>query len=89
MGKNEDRTQSETSEFGKHMKEAGRAAAKQWKSLIPPEFWEHGRIARREMLLAMRSLVDIAIEHLEEKEGSSSKRSSKPAPSRKAKVEVQ
>ena len=86
MGK-EEKTKSETSEFGKHVKEAGRAAVKQWKSLIPPEFWEHGHIARRETLLAMRSLVDVAIERLEDKGSSST--SSKPNPPRKAKVEVE
>lgn len=85
MGK-EEKAQPEPSEFGKHIKEAGRAAAKQWKSLIPPEFWEHGRVARRETLLAMRSLVDVAIEHLEEKGEAPAK---KPAPQRKAKSEVE
>jgi hypothetical protein len=84
----EEKIRSETSEFGKHLKEAGRAAFKQWKSLVPPEFWEHGRIARRETLLAMRSLVDVAIERLEEK-GSSAPASSKPNLPRKAKVEVE
>jgi hypothetical protein len=84
----EERTRSETSEFGKHLKGAGRAAVNQWKSLFPPEFWEHGRVARRETLLAMRSLVDVAIQRLEEK-GSSPSVSSKPTPPRKAKVEVE
>lgn len=79
--------EKERSEFGKHIKEAGRAAVKQWKSLMPPEFWEHGRIARRETLLALRSLVDVAIERLEDK--GSSAPSNKPAPPRKAKVEVE
>ncbi len=86
MGK-EEKAQPETSEFGKHVKEAGRAAAKQWKSLIPPEFWEHGRIVRRETLLAMRSLVDAAINRLEEK--GTTAPTSKPAAPRKAKVEVE
>jgi hypothetical protein len=76
---------SETSEFGNHMKEAGRATVKQWKSLFPQEFWDHGRVARRELLLAMRSLVDVAIEHLEPKEEPKKKAK---AP-RKAKIEVQ
>ena len=76
---------SETSEFGNHMKEAGRATIKQWKSLFPKEFWDHGRVARRELLLAMRSLVDVAIEHLEPKEETAKKAKSP----RKAKVEVQ
>jgi hypothetical protein len=85
MGK-EENAQPKTSEFGKHVKEAGRAATKQWRSLIPPEFWEQGRVVRRETLLAMRSLVDAAIERLEDK---GSTPSNKPAPPRKAKVEVE
>lgn len=76
---------AEQSEFGMHMKEAGRATIKQWKSLFPKEFWDYGRVARRELLLAMRSVVDIAIEHLEPKEAPKEKAK---AP-RKAKIEVQ
>jgi hypothetical protein len=34
--------------------------------LLPDEFWAHRRAARRERLLACRSLLDSAIEHLEE-----------------------
>lgn len=33
-----------------------------------PEFWQHLRAARKEGLLAMRSLLDAKIEHIEEKE---------------------
>ena len=84
MGK-EEQDQPEVSEFGKHIKAARHAAVEQWQSLIPQEFWNHGRVARREFLLAMRSLVDVAIEHLEQKEDSDAKAK---AP-RKAKVEVQ
>ena len=36
------------------------------KGILPHEFWEHHRAAHREMLLAMRSLVDAAITALEE-----------------------
>jgi hypothetical protein len=32
---------------------------------LPPEFTEHRRAARREMLLAIRSLIDSAIERVE------------------------
>ena len=32
---------------------------------VPPEFAKHGRAARREMLLAIRSLIDSAIERAE------------------------
>ena len=32
---------------------------------VPPEFAKHGRAARKEMLLAIRSLIDSAIERTE------------------------
>jgi hypothetical protein len=64
MAENE-KIQSEPSEFVEHMKEAGKATVDQWKSLIPQDFWDHGKAARREVLLAMRSLVDSAIDRLE------------------------
>jgi len=34
-------------------------------ALIPEEFWQHSRAARKEMLLAVRSLLDEAIQSLE------------------------
>jgi hypothetical protein len=37
------------------------------KSFLPPGFIEHRRKARKEMLLAWRSLIDSAIERMEEK----------------------
>lgn len=36
------------------------------KSCLPEEFHNHVRASRKEMLLATRSLIDAAIEHLEE-----------------------
>ncbi|MFQ5340837.1 MAG: hypothetical protein ACE5F6_04740 [Anaerolineae bacterium] len=44
------------------------------RSLLPAEFWEHRRAARREMLLAARSLVDAAIEHIEQQNAPHQKR---------------
>ena len=38
------------------------------KSILPPGFVEHRRNARREMLLAWRSLIDSALERIDEKE---------------------
>ncbi|MFQ6057443.1 MAG: hypothetical protein ACE5MB_00990 [Anaerolineae bacterium] len=38
-----------------------------FKGLFPEDFWKHQRAARREMLLSVRSLIDAAIESLEEK----------------------
>ncbi len=34
--------------------------------VLPAEFWEHRRNARREALLALRALVDAAIKSLEQ-----------------------
>jgi len=36
--------------------------------LLPPEFVEHRRNARREMLLAWRSIIDSALKRMEEKD---------------------
>jgi hypothetical protein len=37
------------------------------KEMLPKDFREHARAARKEQLLAVRSLVDAAIDHLEQK----------------------
>jgi hypothetical protein len=78
----EEKTQSE---FAQHMKAAASSACKQWKSLIPKEFWQHGREAKREMLLAF-TVVDGAIDHLEASEERAAARREAP---RKAKIEVE
>jgi len=36
------------------------------RTMLPPQFLEHHRKARKEMLLAWRSLIDHSIEHMEE-----------------------
>ncbi len=38
------------------------------KSFMPPEFWEHSKKARKEMLLAWRSMIDAALERMDKKE---------------------
>jgi hypothetical protein len=82
----EEKVKREPPEFVEHVKAAGRATTKQWKSLIPEDFWVHGREARRETLLAVRSLIDGAIERLEAAgESSSASKSTR----RKTKVEVE
>lgn len=48
-----------------HMRKAYEARRKQMKHLMPEEFWQEGRKAKREMLLAFRSMVDEMIDHLE------------------------
>ncbi len=37
------------------------------KTILPEGFFEHGTSARREMLLAWRSILDSAIERIDEK----------------------
>jgi len=52
-------------------REHARAARQEvWKGLeeiFPPEFVEHHHKARREMLLAWRSMIDSALERMDEK----------------------
>jgi len=50
-----------------HVRAARQAMGKGWESLFPPEFIEHRRAARREMLMAARSLIDHALKRMEEK----------------------
>jgi predicted nuclease with RNAse H fold len=45
-----------------HLRSARTEMRKSVESLFPPEFIEHRRAARREMLLAARALIDSAIE---------------------------
>ena len=52
-------------ETREHVKQARAEMRDSVKALFPPEFIEHRRAARKEMLLAMRGLVNHAIEKLE------------------------
>jgi hypothetical protein len=54
-------------EAREHAKAARDSMKKSFEELIPHGFLEHRRAARREMLLAMRSLLDAAIERMEKK----------------------
>lgn len=51
-----------------HVRAAGEELRESIRAFLPPEFLEHRRKARKEMLLAWRSVIDSAIEHIEEKE---------------------
>jgi len=51
-----------------HARAARREMRESLRSFLPPEFWEHRRKARKEMLLAWRSMIDHALERMEEKE---------------------
>ena len=55
-------------EAREHMMAARHEMRKSWEALLPPGFVEHRRTARREVLLAVRSLVDAALEHMESDE---------------------
>ncbi len=52
-------------EAREHAKAARASLRKSFEELIPHGFLEHRRAARKEMLLAMRSLLDAAIERME------------------------
>lgn len=49
-----------------HLRAARKAFGQSLEGLLPPGFLEPTRTARREMLLAARSLIDHALERLEE-----------------------
>ncbi len=84
----------EKSEFFTHLEAAGDNVVKQWSSLIPKEFWSYGREAQREFLYAMRTLVDHAIEFVDdangeiEVEGEAPRKATKRS-TKKVKVEVE
>ncbi len=50
-----------------HMRAAREEMRQSVEGLLPPKFIEHRRAARKEMLLAFRSMLDHAIEHLDER----------------------
>jgi hypothetical protein len=54
-----------------HVKAAGESIRRGIEEIIPKGFIEHRRAARKEMLLAMRSLIDAAIERADKKTSSS------------------
>jgi hypothetical protein len=55
-------------EARQHAHAAQREMHASFEALFPPEFREHHRKARREMLLAWRSMIDTAINRMEERE---------------------
>jgi hypothetical protein len=52
-------------ETRQHMQAARAEMRRSVESLFPPGFMEHRRVARREMLLAARGLIDSALQHME------------------------
>ncbi len=54
-------------ETREHYRKAREEMRKSMETLLPPGFIEHRRNARKEMLLAWRSMIDSAIERMEDK----------------------
>lgn len=55
-------------EVRRHLHQARAEARAGWEAMLPPEFVQHRRAARREALLAARSLIDHVLKRLEEAE---------------------
>lgn len=55
-------------EVRQHVRAAREEFRESIRALLPPEFVEHRRKARKEMLLAWRSVIDRALERMTEKE---------------------
>ena len=53
-------------EARQHAKAAREEMHKSWEALLPPEFVAHRKAAHKEMLMAARSMIDAAIEHIEQ-----------------------
>ena len=51
-----------------HLKAAHKAMHQSWETFLPPGFIEHRRAARKEFLLAVRSVLDKAVKRLDEKD---------------------
>ncbi len=53
-------------EVREHFREARKELYESMKGFLPPGFIEHRKKARKEMLLAWRSLIDSALEKMDE-----------------------
>lgn len=54
-------------EVRQHVRAARQEISESLQAFLPPEFIEHRRKARKEMLLAWRSMIDSALERMDEK----------------------
>ena len=55
-------------EVRQHVRAAREEVRESIKAFLPPEFVEHRKKARKEMLLAWRSVIDTALERMDKKE---------------------
>jgi hypothetical protein len=71
MNENTTRRKHDKDEIPEEVRQHVRAAREEMKesikAFLPPGFVKHRRRARKEMLLAWRSLIDSAIERMDEK----------------------
>jgi hypothetical protein len=51
-----------------HARAARQEMRESMRAFLPPKFWEHSQRARKEMLLAWRSMIDAALDRMDEKE---------------------
>jgi hypothetical protein len=72
MDENTSRRRSYEDKIPEEVRQHARAAREEMresmKAFLPPEFFEHRKKARKEMLLAWRSMINAALERLDEKE---------------------
>lgn len=54
-------------EARQHARAAREEMRESMKAFLPPEFWEHRKKARKEMLLAWRSMIDATLERMDRK----------------------
>ena len=80
--------ESELRGFTSHIKAAGVASIKQWRSLLPDKFWMYGKEAGYQTLLAVRSLIEDAAEKIDV-DGENTSDSPPPKRKTKKKVEVE
>ena len=72
MDENTTRRRSFEDKIPEEVRQHARAAREELresvKAFLPPEFFEHRKKARKEMLLAWRSMIDAALERMDAKE---------------------
>jgi len=59
--KRSERNYMPSEEFRQHMRSARAEMRESMRVLFPPEFIEHRKVARREILLGIRGLIDDAL----------------------------
>ena len=72
MDENTTRRRSFEDKIPEEVRQHARAAREELresvKAFLPPEFFEHRKKARKEKLLAWRSMINAALERMDEKE---------------------